>query len=210
MSDAAAIRAFASRPRLVRLEGAVQHYLASLAGDAGDTSLRQRTDRRGSGELRFTAVRFRGEHGLGDNFLTGQTFRAELEYEADHPLRNVAVLVPVATQCGQPVFAAWTRVVGQDFASLPPRGRIVLEIPRLPLREGRYSIDLSCRVNTVLADHVREAASFTAVDGDYFGTGYRLPEGLGLVMAEHRFYVEPSDEDAAETCSAVAAAESIV
>jgi len=176
------------------INAAVQRYLSSLAAGDSGVCLRERTDRGGTGELRFTGVRFRGEHGQTDNFLTGQAFRAELEYEAQHALRNVSLFVPVSTQLGQTVFAAWTRVVGQDFESLPPRGRIVVEIPRLPLREGRYCIDLFCKVNTVLADHVREAASFTAVDGDFFGTGHRAPEGWGLIMVDHQFHFEPADE----------------
>jgi lipopolysaccharide transport system ATP-binding protein len=188
------------------INAAIQRYLASVAGAADGAALRQRTDRAGSGELRFTAVRFRGPHGQTDGFLTGQPFRAELEYEAEHALRNVTVFVPVYTQLGQTVFAAWTRLVEQDFERLPPQGRIVVEVPRLPLREGRYAIDIFCKVNTVLADHVREAASFTAVDGDFFGTGHRAPEGWGLVMVEHRFRFEPLEAPQTETSAAPLAA----
>jgi hypothetical protein len=41
---------------------------------------------------------------------------------------------------------------------------------------------------------VREAASFTAVDGDFFGTGHRAPEGWGVVMVDHRFRFEPLEQ----------------
>ncbi len=191
------------------INAAVQRYLSALSENAGPATLRDRTDREGTGELRFTAVHFRNEYGPTESFLTGQSFLAELEYEAPRPLCNVTLFVPVYTQLGQSVFAAWTRVVGQDFASLPARGRIILEVPRLPLREGRHRLDLFCKVNRVLADHVREAASFTVVDGDYFGTGNRAPEGWGLVMVDHRFRFAPAEGKNAEPCPAVASVEAV-
>ena len=168
---------------------ALNHYLLSAQRDES-VSLADRTDRTGSGRLRFTQVRFRSSTGPTDTFLTGQDLRVELAYEADRELKNVSVSVPFFTRLGHPVFMGWTRLLDSDFPTLPPRGTIVLEVPRLPLRDGGYTINLYSEVNGELADWVKDAARFNVLDGDYFGTGRTPPQAHGLVVVDHRFHHE--------------------
>jgi lipopolysaccharide transport system ATP-binding protein len=168
--------------------GALAHYLQAVQ-PAHSAGLRARTDRLGDGALRFTAVRFRGPAGPAGVFLTGEDFQAELDYEAARPPRHVWACVPFFAPLGQPVFMTWTRVGGADFAVLPPRGTIVLEIPRLPLRAGAYTLNLYAEVDGRMADCVREAAAFQVADGDYYGTGHLPPPGYGQVVVDHRFHL---------------------
>lgn len=173
------------------VDAALRHYLAA-SGTNELPNLAARTDRSGSGRLRFTAVRFRTPDGPVTTFLTGQDLRLEIDYEAPSELRHVSVSVPFLTRLGQPAFMAWTRMLNADFERLPPHGTILLDIPRLPLRGGGYTVNLWCEVNGHLADWVRDAARFEVLDGDYFGTGRTPPPAYGLVVVDHRF----SHEDA--------------
>ncbi len=168
---------------------AINHYVLSTQQEQ-TVMLRERGDRLGDGRLRFTDVRFRTPENRTDTFLTGQDFRLEVDYEADDELRYVSLSVPFATRLGQPAFMAWTRMLGADFETLPPRGTLVLDIPRLPLREGSYAINLWGEVNGHLADWVKDAARFDVLDGDYFGTGKTPPQSYGLVVVDHRFHHE--------------------
>jgi len=168
---------------------ALQRYLSG-APAAGQPSLRERTDRSGNQRLRFTGLRFCAPAGQTDTFLTGQDFRLEMDYEAQGRLRHVSVSVPFFTLLGQSVFVTWTRVSDGDFETLPPRGTFILEIPRLPLRAGTYTVNLYCEVNGLLADWVKEAARFHVVEGDYFGSGRMPPAGHGLIVVDHRFSYE--------------------
>jgi len=74
-------------------------------------------------------------------------------------------------------------MVGTEFDSLPPNGRLCCRIERFPLSPGQYPITLFCRVNGNIADWVQQAALLSVEPGDFFGTG-RLPQpahGGGLV-----------------------------
>lgn len=52
---------------------------------------------------------------------------------------------------------------------------------------GRYTVNLWCEVNGLLADWVREAAVIGVIEGDYFGTGYLAPLSHGGVVVEHEW-----------------------
>jgi lipopolysaccharide transport system ATP-binding protein len=169
--------------------GALEHYLLSVQ-DTDLPRLGARQDRSGNGAIRLTDLRFVGAGGATESFLTGQDFRAEVDYEATGALENVSLSIPFFTQLGQKVFMAWTRVLNADFARLPPRGTLVLEIPRLPLRAGGYAVNVWCEVNGDLADWVQDAGRFTVVDGDYYRTGKTVPTNYGHVVVDHAFHLE--------------------
>ena len=51
------------------------------------------------------------------------------------------------------------------------KGEVSCKIPRLPLGEGTYSINIQAIVNTGVADWINEACTFEILPGDYYGTG---------------------------------------
>jgi len=174
------------------IDDAIGYYGSSIEDSNQLRPLRDRNDRDGDGSLRFTNVVFRTSRGATNTLFTGEDIAILVDYEATppRPLRYVSVSIPFYNYLGQPIFMCWTRLAGQDFEQLPPRGRIVAEIPKLPLREGKYHINLWCEVNGGLADWVKEAAIVNVCEGDFFGTGATPPLGHGLVMVEHRFTYE--------------------
>ena len=167
---------------------AINHYLRILESNTSHQNLRERTDRQGSGRMRFTRVGFRTEKGSQPMYVTGDEFFIDLDYEAEETLENVTVSVPIYTPENQTVFQLYTRLRRQDFARLPLRGRITISIPRLPLRSGRYMLNLWGEINGVLADWVQEAALLEVDDGDFFRE--RIvppPNSMGLVVVPHEF-----------------------
>jgi len=172
---------------------AVRCYLSRIDQMHKSLPLHRRKDRQGDGTLRFTDAAFRSPGREATSALiTGEVATVVLCYEGSghRALQNVSIAVAFYNHMGQSVFVCSTRATGEDFERLPPRGRVVVTIPRLPLREGRYYLNIHCEVNGILADWVREAASTDVVEGDFFGTGVGLPRGHGLVMVDHRFGCE--------------------
>ena len=172
---------------------AISLYSSSIGGINRSKSLKERTDREGDGCVRFVNVSFhtptRGEI---QTLSTGDSIRLLVEYETDEsrPLRNVSVSIPVQNSWGQQIFMCWTRMVGQDFETVPPRGQLAVTIPKVPLREGKYSINLWCEVNGILADWIQEAATFNVIENDFFSTGTMPPRGHGEIVVEHHFSLE--------------------
>jgi len=172
------------------VDDAINHYVSLIEGVKQFTALRERNDHVGSGSLRFTNVLFHTpSRGVTDTLFTGDTVSIFVDYESDssRPLHNVSVSIPFFNYLGQSIFMCWTRMTGQDFEQIPKRGRFVVKIPKLPLRGGKYFINLWCEVNGVLADWIKEAATVNVIDGDYFGTGVTPPPGHGVILVEHSF-----------------------
>lgn len=172
---------------------AISHYLNSLSGNTH--SLSNRVDRLGSGEIRVVKIEVRD---LGGNVLdlisSGQAVDIYLFYEqmlgldAEHVLAGISV----KTQMDVPVFLQHNRLTRDEFISLPERGAFVCRIERVPLPPGSYRLGYSIMYNNGLSgeyfDSLPDAALFTVIEGDFFGSGEVPPlsHGLCLVQASWR------------------------
>ena len=64
-----------------------------------------------------------------------------------------------------------SEVAGYTFELDNEEGQVLCKIPRIPLGEGTYSINLQAIVNTGVADWINEAGIFEILPGDYYRTG---------------------------------------
>ena len=155
--------------------------------------LADRSDRAGSGELRFTRAEFRvgAPPRPGAAPATMRPLAIAIRYTASGgaPLKNVRVAVTVLDSLGTRIFATDTRLVNADFESLPSAGEIVCELPELPLAAGDYQLHLWATVNDTIADHVEGAVELRVVEGDPFGTGRTtIAEKHGAIAVRHRWH----------------------
>jgi lipopolysaccharide transport system ATP-binding protein len=140
--DAGRIREAGSPPSVVA------SYLSSdlAAGQPGyadlsDPALRVGVSKRTQGELRFDWVRLLDRDGaVSGLFFEDEPLRIELGLEARVPAEAVEVLVKVQTIEGQLVFTLTSGV--QELELRPGAVETSVVVPRLPLRPGRYQLDL--------------------------------------------------------------------
>jgi lipopolysaccharide transport system ATP-binding protein len=64
-------------------------------------------------------------------------------------------------------------------------GTIRCRIDKLPLVEGRYTLNVLARKGTDRVDHVVSAAQFTVISGDFFGTGKLPPANYTCFLTPH-------------------------
>jgi lipopolysaccharide transport system ATP-binding protein len=174
---------------------AVRHYLRASA-EAVLTSLRDRTDRGGSGRVRVVGIEVRDTQGNPiDVASTGADVDVYLHYEAEsgysHP--GVIASLQVRTQLDVPVFLQHNRLTGNPFGRIPPRGAFVCRLPRLPLPPSSYRFDCSLIADGEFLDAVGDAGTLTVIEGDFFGTGEVPPDthGCALVDASWRLETQP-------------------
>jgi len=173
----------------------VEQYLAAvMTRDAG--SLEHRSDRRGSGQLRFSGFSLEDSDGKPIDFaLSGQDINLAISYrsDADVPIAGLDVHVTFYTALDQFMFTCSSEGSGYHLKVSPATGRVVCHIPELPLAPGRYSLTLLARIRGAVADWVTEAAYLTVEAGDYFGTG-RLTTHKNGFLVKHRWSDDvPSD-----------------
>jgi lipopolysaccharide transport system ATP-binding protein len=192
---------------------AVRHYLARLGGHA-NYDLSSRTDRQGSGGLRFERVQITDAFGNPCAAVrSGDTIEIRIAYRNYQKtvLDGVVFAVPFDSLLSGRMFVCQTNLTGQSARCTAGNGEIVLRIPRLPLAAGTYTCNLWCSLKAVkgeVLDWVKQAFTLDVEPGDFFGNG-ELPTG-GAILVDHE-WLNPSEtlitEHTPESASAIASGE---
>jgi lipopolysaccharide transport system ATP-binding protein len=172
----------------------IAEYVSSVRSEAA-TSLAGRTDREGTGRFRFQSVGFESAEGRIDMPVTGEGVDIVLEYESPdgRPVRNAVFAVGIYTLFGALILQCQSDVAGAVFRELPPRGEIRCRIPRLPLPAGRYTLNLFGTAAGDIADWIQRASELTVAEGDFFGSGQRLPEAHQSVLVPQEWLAVGDD-----------------
>ena len=170
----------------------VQAYLRDMSR-VSTTGLGERTDRSGSDEIRFVSVSLEG-HGQSSVSAfqcgTEAVLHLVIDNRSKRQLDGVHISVGIDNEMGQRVALLDSILTGSDIAGLPPGPASVrVVVPKVSLMPGRYRLTLYMTVNGIIADWIKNAASFDVESGDYFGTGRLPPHGQGMFMLDHRFVV---------------------
>ena len=179
----------------------IDTYIRGVRSDTG-IQLDERTDRQGSGELRFSEVSFESGGRAIDSPSTGQDFDIVLRYETvdGKPVRNVNLATSISTPIGQVMLWLSSATTGTLFPELPPSGTIRCRIPRCPLPAGEYVLTLWADRNGQPLDWVQRACELTIMQGDYFGSGQAQPPSHRSVLVDHEWFL--GDEPVAGTAPA--------
>jgi len=173
----------------------ISSYIELIQGEP-KSPLDDRLDRKGDGALRFTKFySISSTGGQTDTISTGENITFVIHYETAkaEPLKNVTVSIPFYNHMGQYMFMCWTRLTGQDFEEISSSGRFEAYIPKFSLMPGRYTVNIYCEVNGILADWITEAASINVIGGDFFATGYLSPDAHGGMLVEHEWRCKPDN-----------------
>jgi len=153
-----------------------------------DSPLSERTERKGTGIVRFHSVSIRRPDGAKAGVVCcgdGVMFRIRL---LGGPVQNFHLSIGIDNQFGQRITHLSTEVLGQVFRVFKPLADVVdVTLPKLSLMPGRYTCTLFCSVNGAVADWIEKAFRFDVDAGDYFGTGRLLPTTQGDCIVEHSF-----------------------
>lgn len=121
---------------------------------------------------------------------TGSPAELVLGYEGSggRPILRLHALIAVKDQRGVPVFGCATASTSlRYFNDLPPTGQLACRIGQLPLRPGRYTVDIELKDDEGVADYVTDAAAFTVVDGGDSGLLFLPPERYGSAAVPHEW-----------------------
>jgi lipopolysaccharide transport system ATP-binding protein len=168
----------------------INTYVGGLMERTG-VRLGDRTDRQGSGRLRFTEVRLARGDAVIDMPFTGEALEVVLSYETDQqrPFTQPRFIVNFGTVSGDMMLHLESDVAGAAIDEIPPRGELRCMIPRLPLPPGRYTINISAGQGDELLDLVSTALVMTVGEGDFYGSGRRPTGSHQAVLIDHQWSV---------------------
>jgi len=176
------------------VDAIVHEYLQKM-NQLAVVPLGRRTDREGSGDIRFSSVTLEGR-GKEEVVAFQCGAEATLRLEADcfiTDARNVVLSVGINDEMGQRVLLLKSDLIGTEIPELTfGRHNFRFTIPRMPLVPGRYRLTLHALINGIVADWIRNASLFDVEGGDFYGTGrFPLPEwGRGFFLVDHTLSFE--------------------
>ncbi|MBM82376.1 MAG: ABC transporter ATP-binding protein [Planctomycetaceae bacterium] len=151
----------------------ISQYM-SVTEDRTNQTLAERTDRRGDGRLQFTDAFFCNSEGQpiaaalsGDDVQIALRFQVQDNVELRSPLFKFFL----RDTYGNMLFICSSKLTGDQLSTITKGGIAYCSIPRLPLVEGEYFLEINCAVDGYhYVDDITDAAKITVVRGDYFGT----------------------------------------
>jgi len=164
----------------------IQRYIRDTR--AGMTQhLEERSDREGNGRLRFTTVGFEVAGQPSDVARTGDDLAILLDFETNdgRPLRNASFSISINSVLGERLLNLPTELVGSRFDEIPPRGRLRCVIPRCPLPDGTYWLNLFAHQGGEILDWVQRAVELACSGGDFYGTGQAAPTDHQAVLVDY-------------------------
>ena len=174
----------------------VYEYLSHVSR-SGVVPLSKRTDRVGSGDVRFVSLTLEDRRGQDVSaFQCGAeaALCLEIENSMKHELRNIGLSVGIDSEMGQRVMLLDAETIGADIRLTPGRSIAQFTISRMPLAPGRYRLTLWMSVNGDPADWIKNACAIDVEAGDFYGTGrlWGPGSGQGLFLVDHDIRVSQS------------------
>lgn len=153
-----------------------------------ENDLMHRLDRMGSGKVRVTGIQALDVKGNVIPILhSGQEVVFAVTLKSAEPvLRNVEIRLDVFDKMGQSWFVLNNNISNGMIEQCP--GNVVLQckIPKLPLSEGTFSMNVSLSVNFEKCDFVQHAYEFKVERGGFYKTG-RLPAYARGVLVDYNW-----------------------
>ena len=152
----------------------LEKYQASIAS-LQSIPVDQRKDRSGSGEVRISHLTIGGDN--DGAVTTGLPCIFSIEFETSRRFirDELHFAITIVDANGTLLFTCASLHRGAQFPEFSSTGIVRCTIAQLPLVPGEYSVNVACTVRKQRADRVENAATFTVLENDYFGTG-RLPK----------------------------------
>ncbi|MEK7649217.1 MAG: ABC transporter ATP-binding protein [Patescibacteria group bacterium] len=169
--------------------GSTQDVIDYYLNDASHLScdpLSERTDREGTGKIRFTSIEILGPNGDA-RVETGKPFRVRLHfdtYQQGEKLSNVAFAFSINDVSGN-ILTFWTETSCSNYLVTQGMNSVECEIEVCPLVHGEYHVNVYAAAHGVIADYVLNAERFSIDDSDYFINGRRDHESHPRYVAKH-------------------------
>ena len=157
-------------------EECVDHYTKNAGFDKVDQVAISKLprERHCTGKIKFTGLRFLNENDEERNPHCGRCVKVKLDFECSCDVSRVVFAVAIRSAAGDVIFALPSDIVHSNYQYKPGRHSLTMTIPRLPLTQGIYNIELYAGIKGETYDRLECARQMTVEDDDFFGNG-RMP-----------------------------------
>ena len=166
-----------------KTEASISHYIDER-GNRSIAQLKDRSDRTGIGNLRFSKVTTTGDGFSNNEVLSGRELSFDLEIDNIKKIKGPFwVAIAIYDEWGAQLsdlsnlYTDQTLLISED-----KKFNIICNVQSLPLKHGKYVFNCHLRSVHGVEDFVRDAGIIEVDDGDFFKTGKSLIENQGNVL----------------------------
>lgn len=168
----------------------IQAYISRNTVDE-NLSLQDRTDRGGTGDLRF--IRWNTfsseETDMPQVGISGNRFVVRLYVDLKKAIDNITFSIGIFSLEGTLYTACRSDSIKKRFDLKMGKHEVDFVFNRLPLTAGRYSFNLIAYDGKTVLDWVKDAGFLDVENGDYYGTGILPAKGRQSVLTEYDWQI---------------------
>lgn len=160
------------------VEDAIQHY---LKGSNESLNLIDFSDRKGNGIVKISQAK---AYGVAPDILpqTGQLFHLEFELENPEEIQSSLIRFDLRIDDFMGQRIAWMSDSVLHLKGNSNTQAIIFSIDKLNLNDGLYYVTTHIMVNNEVSDWIQNAFSFEVTEGDYYGSGRKIPNNQSKVL----------------------------
>ncbi|MFO7902535.1 MAG: ABC transporter ATP-binding protein [Planctomycetota bacterium] len=161
--------------------GDTDRVVSAYMGNANTITnipLHDRTDRRGSGEVRFTSLDITDGHDTANEIAAGRSIGFRLGYTIRADTHTSNCSLTIYSHNGTRLIHLNTEFQGFSLCHLNAHSAVNCTIAQLPLLPGEYFVNIAMNGPQGAIDHIENAARFRVIPSDLYGSG-KLPSRRG-------------------------------
>ena len=157
----------------------IQNYIDSSSKISNSTvdllNIDNRVRWKGDEALQLTKINLKNQSHSTSSFITGDKFIVNIDFKLnnldliDAPIE---LIIKIQNQNMNDVLVLSNLSSNKKLLISDSKGLVKCLIPKLPLGEGVYNINLEAKIAGGPADKINGAASFEVLPGDFYGTGF--------------------------------------
>lgn len=161
---------------------AIEKYL-SHKNNILNVNIIERKDRIGRGRIKISEV------AILNNFkvMTGATLSVQIEYNNVEEEIEISEFGMSIWNTREDKIISISSTFKNQLKDISNKGKVICEMPNLPLVKGSYVIN--CFVSSIfgLEDYILDVLSFDVEDNDIYGNGKTVNPEWGMIVVEHNW-----------------------
>ncbi|MBL0009750.1 MAG: ABC transporter ATP-binding protein [Saprospiraceae bacterium] len=165
------------------IDDTINHYVHHYK-ETKRTSIRDRSDRRGTGAVKLAGLEILDQNGYPLHLLSaGSPVSIRLQLDLQVAIAyDVVIQLEFLDIYGQLCFVANNSMSNHSIPKLDASQAVECLVPKFPLNTGTYFINTAIYVSNQLSDEVLNAIDVEVAPGLFYGTGKLPPPHKGLLV----------------------------
>ena len=168
------------------ISSTIERYLSNQE-ERSSLPIKDIQDRSGNGFLRFTHIEITDySNNQKESFEAGESIKIKIYFDGSEQLsRALTSRIDIGINNMMDYQILWLSTYMYVDKIDSSKGLVQFNIPRLPLNDGIYNINLYSEVNHELADWIQNVSKLKVSYHDFYGNGRTMPAGQVPVVLDY-------------------------